>query len=71
MHVKYIEHEGALGGGFTETIHRLTTSIMWIHNTNAAVARSAVGRYFRLEGSGHVSVIPSYIRRPYIDEETA
>jgi hypothetical protein len=27
----------------------------WIHNTNAAVARSAVGRYFRLEGSGHVS----------------
>ena len=27
----------------------------WILNTNAAVARSAVGRYFRLEGSGHVS----------------
>ncbi|KAF2130519.1 hypothetical protein P153DRAFT_384784 [Dothidotthia symphoricarpi CBS 119687] len=25
----------------------------WVHNTNAAVARSAVGRYFRLEGSGH------------------
>ncbi|KAK5071306.1 hypothetical protein LTR64_007809 [Lithohypha guttulata] len=25
----------------------------WIHNTNAAVARSAVGKYFRLEGSGH------------------
>lgn len=27
----------------------------WVHNTNAAVARSFVGRYFRLEGSGHVS----------------
>lgn len=26
----------------------------WVHNTNTAVARSAVGRYFRLEGSGHV-----------------
>jgi len=26
----------------------------WIHNTNAAVARSTLGRYFRLEGSGHV-----------------
>ena len=25
----------------------------WVHNTNAAIARSAVGRYFRLEGSGH------------------
>ncbi|KAK6430648.1 hypothetical protein LTR95_013193 [Oleoguttula sp. CCFEE 5521] len=25
----------------------------WIHNANAAVARSVVGRYFRLEGSGH------------------
>ncbi|ETN37074.1 uncharacterized protein HMPREF1541_08064 [Cyphellophora europaea CBS 101466] len=25
----------------------------WIHNTNAAVARSFVGRRFRLEGSGH------------------
>lgn len=29
----------------------------WIHNANAAVARSVVGRYFRLEGSGHVSAI--------------
>lgn len=27
----------------------------WIHRTNAAVAKSPVGRYFRLEGSGHVS----------------
>lgn len=27
----------------------------WVGNANAAVARSAVGRYFRLEGSGHVS----------------
>lgn len=26
----------------------------WVHNANAAVARSAVGKYFRLEGSGHV-----------------
>ena len=25
----------------------------WIHNTNTAVARSFVGRRFRLEGSGH------------------
>ncbi|OAL53972.1 xanthine/uracil permease family protein-like protein [Pyrenochaeta sp. DS3sAY3a] len=25
----------------------------WIHNTNAAIARSFVGKYFRLEGSGH------------------
>ncbi|KAF1845284.1 purine transporter [Cucurbitaria berberidis CBS 394.84] len=25
----------------------------WIHNANAAVARSFAGRYFRLEGSGH------------------
>ncbi|KAI5357634.1 Putative nucleobase cation symporter 2 family [Septoria linicola] len=25
----------------------------WVHNTNAAVAKTAVGRYFRLEGSGH------------------
>jgi len=25
----------------------------WVSNANAAVARSAVGRYFRLEGSGH------------------
>lgn len=25
----------------------------WVHNANAAVARSFVGRYFRLEGSGH------------------
>ena len=27
----------------------------WIGRANAAVARSAVGKYFRLEGSGHVS----------------
>lgn len=26
----------------------------WVHNANMAVARSFVGRYFRLEGSGHV-----------------
>ncbi|KAF2206934.1 hypothetical protein CERZMDRAFT_52198 [Cercospora zeae-maydis SCOH1-5] len=25
----------------------------WVHNANAAVARTAVGKYFRLEGSGH------------------
>ncbi|KAH7350501.1 xanthine/uracil permease family protein-like protein [Pyrenochaeta sp. MPI-SDFR-AT-0127] len=25
----------------------------WVHKANAAVARSFVGRYFRLEGSGH------------------
>ncbi|KAH7396691.1 permease family-domain-containing protein [Phaeosphaeria sp. MPI-PUGE-AT-0046c] len=25
----------------------------WVHNANAAVARSFVGKYFRLEGSGH------------------
>lgn len=25
----------------------------WIHNTNSAVARSFVGRHFRLDGSGH------------------
>jgi hypothetical protein len=29
----------------------------WIHNANMAVARSFVGRYFRLEGSGHVRVL--------------
>jgi AGZA family xanthine/uracil permease-like MFS transporter len=28
----------------------------WIHKANAAVARSFVGKYFRLEGSGHVCV---------------
>lgn len=27
----------------------------WIHKANAAVARSFVGKYFRLEGSGSVS----------------
>jgi AGZA family xanthine/uracil permease-like MFS transporter len=27
----------------------------WIGRANAAVAKSAVGKYFRLEGSGHVS----------------
>lgn len=32
----------------------------WIHNANAAVARSPVGRYFRLEGSG-VSIIGTMI----------
>jgi len=26
-----------------------------VHRANVAVASSAVGRYFRLEGSGHVS----------------
>ncbi|KAK7221754.1 hypothetical protein V2G26_009757 [Clonostachys chloroleuca] len=25
----------------------------WVENTNAAVARSFVGRYFQLDGSGH------------------
>ncbi|KAF2170354.1 hypothetical protein M409DRAFT_19173 [Zasmidium cellare ATCC 36951] len=25
----------------------------WVHNANAAVAKSPVGRYFRLQGSGH------------------
>ncbi|KAF2036610.1 hypothetical protein EK21DRAFT_95857 [Setomelanomma holmii] len=25
----------------------------WVHNANRAVARSVVGKYFRLEGSGH------------------
>ncbi|CAJ2503913.1 Uu.00g113070.m01.CDS01 [Anthostomella pinea] len=25
----------------------------WVQNTNAKIARSAVGRYFKLEGSGH------------------
>lgn len=25
----------------------------WIHNTNARIAKSPVGRWFRLEGSGH------------------
>lgn len=25
----------------------------WVHNANAAVARSFVGKYFRLDGSGH------------------
>lgn len=29
----------------------------WIHNANAAVAKSAVGRYFRLDGSSHVSAM--------------
>jgi AGZA family xanthine/uracil permease-like MFS transporter len=28
----------------------------WIHNANVAVARSFVGKYFRLEGSGHVRI---------------
>lgn len=26
----------------------------WVRNTNAAVAKTAMGKYFRLEGSGHV-----------------
>ena len=28
----------------------------WVHDTNARIAASAVGRYFRLQGSGHVGV---------------
>jgi hypothetical protein len=28
----------------------------WIHNTNLRVARSPVGKWFRLEGSGHVRI---------------
>lgn len=28
----------------------------WIHNANAAIAKSVIGRRFRLEGSGHVSI---------------
>lgn len=27
----------------------------WIENTNRKIAASAVGRWFQLEGSGHVS----------------
>jgi hypothetical protein len=27
----------------------------WVHDTNVRVARSPVGKWFRLEGSGHVS----------------
>ena len=34
---------------------RTMVSKAWVGNANAAVARSAVGKYFRLEGSGHVS----------------
>jgi AGZA family xanthine/uracil permease-like MFS transporter len=26
----------------------------WVHNVNLKVARSPVGKYFRLDGSGHV-----------------
>ncbi|KAG9540544.1 hypothetical protein KCU79_g19029, partial [Aureobasidium melanogenum] len=25
----------------------------WVHKTNQSIAKSAFGRYFRLEGSGH------------------
>jgi len=40
----------------------------WIHNANATVARSVVGRWFRLEGSGHVSARDLIYRyRPGID----
>jgi hypothetical protein len=34
----------------------------WVHNANAAVARSFVGRYFRLEGSGHVRLSENHGR---------
>jgi len=27
----------------------------WVRNTNLKIARSNVGHYFRLDGSGHVS----------------
>jgi hypothetical protein len=30
----------------------------WVHTTNEAVAKSVVGRWFRLDGSGHVSYLP-------------
>jgi hypothetical protein len=32
----------------------LPTMAKWADNVNRAVARSFVGKYFRLEGSGHV-----------------
>lgn len=32
----------------------------WIQDTNLRVARSPVGRWFRLENSGHVSTILYY-----------
>lgn len=41
------------------TTYTHPTTMGWssaIHNANVAVAKSFVGRYFRLEGSGHVSV---------------
>ncbi|KAK5175296.1 uncharacterized protein LTR77_000434 [Saxophila tyrrhenica] len=31
----------------------------WIHDTNTRIAQSAVGRYFRLEGSGHPKSRPN------------
>jgi hypothetical protein len=36
--------------------HKFFIMAGWIHNANMAVARSFVGKYFRLEGSGHVRI---------------
>lgn len=36
----------------------------WVTKLNGAVARSPVGHYFRLEGSGHVSINPSHLIDP-------
>lgn len=33
----------------------------WVHDTNLRVARSPVGKWFRLEGSGHVSDSTFYV----------
>lgn len=33
----------------------------WVHDTNVRVARSPVGKWFRLEGCGHVSDTAFYV----------
>jgi AGZA family xanthine/uracil permease-like MFS transporter len=33
---------------------------IWMENANRAVARSFVGKYFRLEGSGHVCIVQEH-----------
>ena len=37
----------------------------WIHNTNLRVARSPVGKWFRLEGSGHVRIPLHMLYSPF------
>lgn len=37
-------------------LYTALTTMTWIHNANLRIAQSPVGRYFRLENSGHASL---------------